>query len=178
MTNANPKPWQAQFRDVYDRGTRAWQDGRNSARTMFGPEDLKFLAAIGCTAQELFDFVDDAQRYGEPDYDTALAVAEIRRDYFLNVMQGKATGRTASMDQLPAKADEIDGIAWLPRLIVKARLKLRGEMPDDLMYCCGGDRAFFEKVHMTPPQFLRLAWEAGEDDRRIIAEVKRCAARK
>ena len=34
----------------------------------------------------------------------------------------------------------IDGIAWLPRILVKARLKLRGEMPADLMYGCGGDR--------------------------------------
>lgn len=172
----NTDTWQQHFAEVYQRGIAAWKDGKRAASAMFTPEDVRFLDSIGCTSQELFDFVDDAQRYGEPDYATALAVTGIRRDYFLNVMGGRRTGHTASMEHLPAKTDEVDGIAWLPRLIVKARLKLRGEMPDDLMYCCGGDRAFFQAVQMTAPQFLELARDAGDDARRIVQEVKRCAA--
>src|SRR5262245_32853944 len=88
--------WQSQFSQVYRHGVAAWKEGRTSPRTMFSPEEVAFLASIGCTAQELFDFVDDLQRYGEPDYDTALAVATIRREYFLKVLKGKSTGKTAS----------------------------------------------------------------------------------
>ena len=167
--------WNDQFRQVYDRGVVAWKAGRKSPATMFGNEDSAFLATIGCTAQELFDFVDDGQRYGEPDFETTLAVTAIRRDYFLNVMKGKPTGRTVSMGSLPAKTAEVDGIAWLPRLIVKARVKLRGEMPADLMYGCGGDRPFLDDMNMNLPGFLKLVWECGDDDRRIINAVKKSA---
>ena len=169
--------WQQQFRQVYERGVAAWRAGKKAPGTMFTSQDVAFLKTIGCTTQELFDFVDDAQRYGEPDFDTALAVAALRRDYFLNVMKGQSTGRIASMNSLPAKTAEVDGIAWLPRIIVKARLKLRGEMPDDLMYGCGGDRSFLRSIHMDQPGFLKLVWENGDDDRRIIDAVKRSAGR-
>src|SRR4030095_4634254 len=98
--------WQNQFRTVFNRGVAAWKQDRKSPATMFEPDDVKFLATIGCTAQELFDFVDDLQRYGEPDFQTALKIAALRRDYFLNVLKGKSTGRVASMDDLPAKTDE------------------------------------------------------------------------
>jgi hypothetical protein len=168
-------PWEQQFRQVYDRGVAAWHAGRKSPPTMFSREDTAFLATIGCTAQELFDFVDDALCYNDLDFDTTLAVAAIRRDYFLNVMQGKPTGRTVSMGSLPAKSAEVDGIAWLPRLIAKARVKLRGEMPDDLMYGCAGDRPFLRRMNMDLPGFLKLVWDSGDDDRRIINAVKKSA---
>jgi hypothetical protein len=169
--------WQTQFRTVFNSGAAAWKRDRKSPDSMFDPEDVKFLNSIGCTAQELFDFVDDLQRYGEPDYQTALEVATLRYDYFLNVLKGQSTGRVASMDELPAKSDEVDGIAWLPRIIEKARLKLRGEMPADLMYGCGGDRQFLDGMKMTLPQFLKLTWESGDNNRRIIDAVKKCAGR-
>lgn len=167
--------WQTRFRQVYDRGIAAWSEGRKTPQTMIGAEDAAFLATIGCTAQELFDFVDDFHRYGEPDYATTLAVTAIRRDYFLNVMRGKLSGRVATMESLPAKTAEVDGIPWLPRLIVKARLKLRGEMPADLMYGCGGDRPFLRQMKMDLPGFLKLVWESGDDDRRIVEAVKKSA---
>lgn len=164
--------WQTELRRVYDRGTAAWKAGRKSPGAMFSSEDAAFLATIGCTAQEMFDFVDDEQRYGEPDFATALAVAELRRDYFLNVLNGKPAARALSMDSLPAKTAKADGIEWLPRIIEKARGKLRGEMPDDLMYGCGGDRDFLRQVRMTMPEFLQLVRDCGDDNRRIIKAVK------
>lgn len=169
--------WELRFRDVYDRGLTAWDEGRRTAGAMFSADDVEFLSSIGCTGQELFDFVDDARRYGEPDYPTALAVASIRRNYFQQVLHGQRTGRVGNMDDLPEKTAAVDGFAWLPRLITKARWKLRGEMPDDLMFGCGGDRAFLKSVHMTSPQFLQLVWDSGDDDRRIIDHVKLCAGR-
>jgi hypothetical protein len=167
--------WQTRFRQVYDRGIAAWHDARRTAATMFDREDSTFLATLGCTTQELFDFVEDWAHYGEPDFDTTLALAASRRDYFLEVLKGQSTGRTWSMDDLPAKTAEVDGMAWLPRLIVKARWKLRGEMPSDLMFGCRGDRLFLRKVNMTSPEFLRLVWEKADDERGIIDAVKRAA---
>lgn len=174
MTN-NDDDWKREFRAVWDRGVTAWKAGRKSARTMFAPEDATFLAGIGCTTQELFDFVDDALGWGDLDYETVLAVTAIRRAYFREVMHGQPTGRVVPMSTLPAKSVAVDGIAWLPRLIAKARLKLRGEMDPDLMYGCGGDRPFLRRHGMTLPQFLQLVWDKGDDDRAIVDAVKQAA---
>ncbi len=174
MTNTD---WQHRFQKIYEDGVAAWKAGRKTPAGMFDPDAVALLSGIGCTAQELFDFVDDSQRYGEPDFATTLAVTAIRRDYFLMVMKGKPTGRTVSMGDLPAKTAAVDGIAWLPRLIVKARVKLRGEMPADLMYGCGGDRPFLHEMKMDLPGFLKLVWDCGDDDRRIIETVKKSAGR-
>jgi hypothetical protein len=38
--------------------------------TMFEAKDVAFLESIGCTAQELFDFVDDALSYHDLDFET------------------------------------------------------------------------------------------------------------
>jgi Domain of unknown function (DUF5069) len=174
MTTSN---WQDKFRTIFDEGIAAWKTGRKSPDTMFDTDAVAFLKTIGCSAQELFDFVDDNQRYGEPDFATTLAVTALRRDYFLNVLHGKPTGHIASMGDLPPKTEAVDGIAWLPRLIVKARLKLRGEMPADLMYGCAGDRPFLSEMKTDLPSFLKLVWDSGNDDRRIIDTVKKQAGR-
>ena len=167
--------WKLEFRNVWERGVAAWKAGRRSASTMFAPADVAFLAGIGCTAQEVFDFVDDFLGWGDFDFETVLAVTAIRRAYFLDVMGGQPTGRVIPMSTLPAKSAAVDGIAWLPRLIAKARIKLRGEMDPDLMYGCGGDRPFLLRHQMTLPQFLQLVWDKGEDDRAIVDAVKRAA---
>ena len=84
----NDTDWQSEFRRVWDRAEQAWHAGRRAPGTMFSAADAAFLAGIGCSTQELFDFVDDCQRYhGDPDYATTLAVTAIRRDYFLNVLE-------------------------------------------------------------------------------------------
>ena len=41
-----------------------------------------------------------------------------------------------------------------------------------------GDRPFLRERNMTLPQFLQLVRDKGDDDRAIIEEVKRCAAKK
>ncbi len=168
--------WKSEFRNVWDRGIAAWKARRKSAATMFEPKDVTFLASIGCTAQELFDFVDDFLSYHDFDFETVLEVTAIRREYFLNVMHGKSTGRVVPMSELPAKAAAVDGIAWLPRLIAKARSKLRGEMNPDLMYGCAGDRPFLREHGMTLPQFLQLVRDRGDDHRAIVEAVKKSAA--
>jgi hypothetical protein len=97
----------------------------------------------------------------------------VRRAYFMIEQNGVASKTVISMDDLPAKRDEVDGIAWLPRLIDKARAKLRGEMPADLMYGCGGDRPFLREMNMELSEFLLLVWQCGDDNRKIIDYVKK-----
>ena len=167
--------WKSEFRNVWDRAILSWKAGRKTAKTMFGAEEVTFLATIGCTPQELFDFVDDALGYGDLDFETVLVVTAIRREYFLKVMGGRNTGRVVVMSELPAKAAAVDGIAWLPRLIAKARAKLRGEMNPDLMYGCAGDRPFLRERRLTLQQFLQMVWDKGDDDRAIVEAVKRAS---
>lgn len=167
--------WIQQFREVHARGLTALSARRHSPATLFPAKDLEFLASIGCSAQELYDFIEDLQDYGEPDLQTAIAVQAIRRDYFLNHQGGIASHHVVPMSALPPKSEAVDGISWLPRLIVKARLKLRGEMPADLMYGCGGDRPFLKRMRSSLPEFLKLVRDCGDDDRRIIDTLKRGA---
>ena len=166
-------PWSEQFRAVYDRALSAFRSGRSSVATLCDSADTAFLLSSGCSVQELYDFVEDAVDYGEPDLETVLDVQRIRRDYFLGVLRGEWTGQVVPMSALPLKTEAVDGIAWLPRLIVKARLKLRGEMPPDLMYGCGGDRPFLRRMGLTLPGFLERVRDCGDDDVAIVEAVKR-----
>lgn len=156
------------FRSLYDQAVKLYASGRKGADSYFTAEETAFLAANGITAQHLYDYAEDQNNYGEPGYDRALAIESIRRDYFLNAQGGKASGRTLETARMPAKTDAVQGIEWLPRLMPKARAKLRGELPADLMYCCGGDRAFFKKHDIDPTEFLSLVWRSGDDDRAIV----------
>jgi hypothetical protein len=164
--------WPVEFRKVYDAGTKRYEGGERAPEKLFSKRELEFLATIGCSAQEMFDFIDDLARYGEPVYETVLLTTGVRRDYFRLVQNGVASGKEIDMDTLPPKAQEVDGIAWLPRLIEKARAKLRGEMPADLMYGCGGDRPFLREMNVELAEFLRLVWMCGDDNRRIVDYVK------
>jgi hypothetical protein len=76
------------------------------------------------------------------------------------------------MDKLPAKTEALDGIVWLPRIIPKAKAKLRGEMPDDLMYGCGGDRSFFSRNGLTAEGFLTFVRDHWDDIPAITRYVK------
>ena len=165
--------WPIEFRKVYDAATRRYQSGERVPHKLFSKSELEFLASIGGSAQELFDFIDDLARYGEPAYETVLLTTGVRRDYFRLVQNGVPSGKQIDMDALPSKKEEVDGIAWLPRLIEKARAKLRGEMPPDLMYGCGGDRPFLREMNIELAEFLRLVWMSGDDNRRIIDYVKK-----
>ena len=165
--------WPVVFRKVYDAGTQRYMNGERVLAKLFSKSELEFLVSIGCTAQELFDFIDDKERYGEPDYETTLLITAVRRDFFMLEQKGIHSAKQISMDGLPAKTDQVEGIAWLPRIIEKARAKLRGEMPTDLMYGCGGDRPFLRSMNVEPAEFLHLTWLAGNDNRKIIDYMKK-----
>lgn len=164
--------WPARFREVHHAGSERYRKGERAPQRLFSKTELEFLASIGCSAQEMFDFIDDLARYDEPTYETVLLTTAVRRDYFRLVQNGVTSSKQIDMDTLPAKTDKVDGIEWLPRLIAKARAKLRGEMPPDLMYGCGGDRPFLRSMNVELAEFLRMVWVCGDDDRRVVEYVK------
>jgi len=100
-----------------------------------------------------------------------LLIATVRREYFLVVQKGKWE-KPLPTATLPSKEAAVEGIVWLPRLIEKARRKLRGQMDKDLMYGCAGDRRFFREHDIHPADFLRVVWAAGDNDAKIIQFVK------
>ncbi len=165
--------WETEFRRRYEHALQRYQTGERNAARYFSKAETAYLASIGLTAQEMFDYAEDA---GELSYGDALLITAARRDYFLVVQHGQPSRRTISMADLPPKDAAAAGFVWLPRISPKARAKLRGEMPADLMYGCGGDRAFLRKVNIHPADFLRFVWSARDDDQKIIEYVKRGAA--
>ncbi|HVU17239.1 MAG TPA: DUF5069 domain-containing protein [Candidatus Didemnitutus sp.] len=156
------------FKAVFEKAVRLFAEGKRGAENFFNADELAFLKENGITAQHLYDYAEDQNNYGEPGYDQALTIESIRRDYFLNQQQGKASKTVLDEGKLPGKTEAVKGIEWLPRLIPKARAKLRGELPASLMYCCGGDRKFFKEHDIMPAEFLNLVWRNEKNDAAIV----------
>jgi hypothetical protein len=164
--------WPEQLRKVFAEGVKGYRAGQRRVDGFFADDEVEFLAELGCSAQEMFDFVEDYSGGGDPSFETVLLVTAIRRDYFLNELNGKPAAETRPMGNFPGKSDELDGIAWLPRIIEKARSKLRGELPPEMMYGCGGDRPFLKRHNINLGDFLRFVWRAGDDTQSIVDYVK------
>lgn len=164
--------WPEQLRKVFSEGVKRYRAGQRGVDGVFTEEETEFLAGIGCSAQEMFDFVEDYSHGGDPSFETVLLVTAIRREYFLNELNGKPADEARAMEDFPAKSDELDGIAWLPRIIEKARAKLRGQLPPEMMYGCGGDRPFLKRHNINLADFLKFVWNAGDDTQAIVDYVK------
>lgn len=164
--------WDSTFLELFHRCLERYRSGDEDYQGYYSEEDLGFLASIGCKTREFFDFVEDHGDGGDPSPSTALLVASARRDYFRVVMGGKHSDHVVVPEDLPAKTDEFGGFVWLPRIIAKARGKLRGELDPDIMYCCGGDRKFLRTHDIAPADFLRAVWAAGDDDGEILSYVR------
>lgn len=164
----------ATFRRLYDKAVSQYAAGQQDIATFFTAEEKAWLLANGISPQHLYDYAEDHSNYdGEPGFEHALGIELIRRDYFLNVQGGRASSQQIDMDKLPAKTDAVRGIAWLPRLLPKAKAKLRGELPPSLMYCCGGDRKFLKEHDILPAEFLALVWRNEKNDDAVVDWVVR-----
>jgi len=164
----------ARFRTIYDHAVALYAKGQRGADTFFDADQLAFLSANGLTAQHLYDYAEDHNNYnGEPGFEHALAIESVRRDYFLNAQNGVASQTVLDESSLPAKTDAVRGIEWLPRIIPKAKAKLRGELPASLMYCCGGDRLFLKAHDIFPAEFLSLVWRNLNNDDAIVDWVEK-----
>jgi hypothetical protein len=161
--------WNDTFLVLFDRCVVHYRGGNENFETYYTPDDLAFLDSIGCRGREFFDFVEDFCEDSAPSAATALLVAAVRRDYFLDVQEGTpSTDPDLTRDNVPSFGEELAGMHYLPRILAKARAKLRGTLDPDLMYGCGGDRNFLRKhgdIH--PADFLRQVWAAGDKDRQV-----------
>ncbi len=166
-----------QFRAIYDKAVVLYGKGQRGPETFFGDEEVAFLKANGVQVQHVYDYAEDHTNYGEPGFEHALAIELVRRDYFLNVQNGRPSSATLDVTKMPAKTETVHGIAWLPRLLPKARAKLRGELPSTIMFGCGGDRSFFKEHNILPAEFLALVWRHEQDHPVIDWVGRRTAAR-
>jgi len=164
--------WMALLQGIYGEAVIRYEHGARGADDVIPENGLAFLASIGTTAQEIYDFVEDWSEVGEPSFSTVAAITAVRREYFLTVQHGQPSTHTISPSTLPQGSAELGGYRWLPRIIAKARAKLRGEMPPELMYGCGADRPFLRTVGIDPSAFLRIVWQTENDDQVILAIVR------
>lgn len=164
--------WDSQFSELFDRCLLRYRSGDEDFNGYYSEADLAFLKSIGYKPRELFDFVEDFGDGGEPTLSTAILVASARRDYFRHEMNGELSAREIKPSDLPGKGEAIDGITWLPRIIMKAVGKLRGELDPDIMFCCGGDRNFLRTHGIAPADFLRAVWSTGGEAEKMVEFVK------
>lgn len=170
-TVSGDEDWEENFQNLFDRAVDAFETGVRDPDRMFSDDEKAFLGSIGATPQEIFDYVEDWAEDGEPSPETVREVTGLRRDYFLKVQEGKDESALKETVAFPSPGDSFGGHRWLPRIIAKARAKLRGDLPTDLMYGCGMDRPFLRKRNIELPEFLKVVWEAGENDEKILHYV-------
>jgi hypothetical protein len=171
IMNDESLDWVEEFRALFERKGTTYKNGIQNAEATFAKEEEDFLRSIGATPQEIFDFVEDWCDDGVPDPETALAITKIRRNYFFQEQQGRFPEKPISESEFPSRSASLAGLEWFPRIIEKARAKLRGKLPPDLMYSCGGDRRFLNKVNIDPVEFLQTIWDAGDNVDHIIKFV-------
>ncbi len=166
--------WNERFLDLFDRCVERYRKGDKDFTGYYDDAgDAALLAEIGYKPREFFDFVEDFCEEGEPSPSTALLIAAVRRDYFKVVMKEQAGEKELTRDDIPTFGDELEGVPYFPRILAKARAKLRGELDPDLMYGCGGDRNFLQKNGgLHPADFLRQVWAAEGDDAKILSWIR------
>lgn len=167
----NPYTYQQRLKAIWTDAVEKYRGGQTSPEGFFDEVTLSELASIGLNTMDVFDYAEDFVSGGEPDFETFLMVCEARRDYFLTVQEGVLSDKRLDPATLPSKQDSVEGIEWLPRIIPKAKAKLRGELPSSTMYGCGGDRRFFKTNNIHPAEFLRAAWAYEADETKLIGWV-------
>ena len=169
--------WNDQFLELFRRCLNEFNSGNTEFESYYSKDDLSFLNSIGYKPRELFDFVEDLGGEGAPSESTALLVAAVRRDYFIVVQGSLHSDKEIGRNDLPTFGDKFGDIAYLPRIITKARAKLKGELDPDIMFGCGGDRKFLKDNGDIPmADFLRNVWASGTDDLKIVNYVKNYSA--
>lgn len=165
--------WNDQFTVLFSECLEKYTAGNKDFSSYYSAEDITFLQSIGYKPRELFDFVEDLADDKTPSASTALLIASVRRDYLYTMQNGQLSDHEISTADLPTFGDTLDGMSYFPRILAKARAKLKGELDPDIMYGCGGDRKFLKNhgnIHLS--DFLRNVWSSGESDQHIIDYVR------
>lgn len=166
--NVSTPSYTKQLKAVWETAVVLYQKGERDSSRFFDPTQKAFLDSIGTSSQEVFDFAEDWVNGQDPDFLTFALLADCRRNYFIIRQKGERSNKVVDTGDLPPKDEQVWGVEWLPRIIPKAKAKLRGEMSADLMYCCGGDRKFFRTHGIDPSTFLHVVATFENDDDAII----------
>ncbi|MFT5466112.1 MAG: hypothetical protein ACI8UO_001210 [Verrucomicrobiales bacterium] len=169
MSNFN---WETTFLDLFTRSLERYKGGDENVDGYFTDEDLEFLKSIGYKPVEFFDYVEDIGDGAQISPATAVMIAAVRRDYLDAEQKGELSDHEIKPAELTPKNGELGGVRWLPRIIEKAEGKLRGELDPDIMFCCGGDRAFLSEHDIHPADFLRVVWAAKGDKNFVLNYVQ------
>ena len=97
------------------------------------PHEREALASVGYSPQEMYAYVEDYARLGDPSPSTVLLIAAARRSFFLTVQRGIAGSTQLRETDLPSPEETLQDISYLPRIIRKAEAKLYGTLPLDLL---------------------------------------------
>lgn len=160
--------YQKTLKAIWEDAVAKYEAGNREPDSYFDKATQAELASVGLNTMDVYDYAEDFVTREEPDFETFLLVSAARRDYFLTVQEGKPSDQVIASEGLPPKDAEIKGIVWLPRIMPKAYAKLKGELPAETMYGCGGDRNFFKNNNIHPADFLRAAWAYEDDASKLI----------
>ena len=153
--------------EVWQKAVKLYESGCKNSESFPIEEDLPFLKELGMNKMDIFDFAEDLVCEGEPDLATFLLIHEHRRDYFWEVQNRQSSTKRLESSSLPRKDAEIEGIRWLPRIIPKAKAKLRGELPRYYVLLRWGQE-FFHQNRIHPAEFLGAVRRSENDDQKII----------
>ncbi len=171
--NDHTTMWNDAFNEIFRDAVARYHENNRNVETFFTDKEFAFLASIGLKPRDLFNYVEDYANEGEPSPSTVLLITAVRRDYFVAIQHKKHAIEPMLMaSDLPTPGDKLSGIAYLPRIIMKAQAWMRGALPPDVMYCCSLDREFLtEHGHINPADFLRVVWAAGNEPEKVAAFV-------
>lgn len=159
---------------IWENAVSLYRRGNTEADRFSVENDLPLLAGFGMSKMDVFDYAEDWCLHQEPDFITFLLVHYERWNYFTEAQGSIRSSAVLDPSTLPEKTEKAEGIVWLPRIIPKAKAKLRGELPPSVMYGCGGDRLFFQSNKVHPAQFLRIIRRFWDNEQAIINWVLDC----
>ena len=168
--------WTRTLREIYDKAVQLYKEGNRDLDSYFSADETAFLSSIGLRPINLFDYAEDMNSYGEPDWNTVLLMAAARRDYFLYHQHRVTITTVTEADTLPPKPESLSGIPGLPRIIKKAQCFLEGGLCHEIMYCCAGDRRFLKEHDLHPADFLRIVWASDGDQEKILSYLRKTEA--
>jgi len=160
----------SQLSKIWNNAVELYKSGNSEFHTFNIDSHLALLQSWGLKKIDVFDFVEDWCLHQEPDFNTFLLVHYERWSFFRDEQQLIPSKNLLDPATLPPKNEAFQGITWLPRILPKARAKLRGELPQEVMYGCGGDREFFRTNNIHPAEFLQIV-RSLEDDSSIMQWV-------
>lgn len=170
----NRMEWNDRFMTLFREAVERYLlNPQATAERFYLPEEQDFLKSIGYQPAEMHGYVREFAEKGAPSPSTALLIAAVRRNYFLNAMRGiSGNAKPIKAADLPAETEEFQEIAYLPRIIRKAEAKLYGILAPEIMYGDEKDREFLRThggFHLA--DFLQLAAMARSDRQKLVSAV-------